>query len=694
MKSIRCRIAGGWAVLALCTATSLAATRENPAEAKPLPAIAKNFRLEDHLGGSHELYRMKDGKAIVLYFHGNGCPIVRKSIPEIKAIRDEFNPKGVGFFMINANPLDDKDSIVEEAKEFAIDIPILMDTAQIVTLDLGTKRTAEAIVIVPDGWKIVYRGAISDRQEYGFERPKPDHDWLRDALNAVLEGREPEVKTSETKGCLIDLKEVPTKVSYARHIAPILEEKCVSCHVEGHIGPFAMDSYENVAGRKRMIREVLVTKRMPPWHADPYHGEFKNDNSLTEKELRTMVAWLDSDAGNDAKKDPLLRFAVDDAEPVWPLGTPDVIIPMPKSVDVPADGVLDYVYMRVPYTGDEDLWITAADVLPGDRSVVHHALVFLNYPNELKNIEPDMEGGLNGFFAGYVPGMLNEPYPKGTGKWVPKGSEFVFQMHYTTTGRAASDRSQLGLYLAKKKPAREFFTRAATNTDFEIKPNDPKSPTDATYRFDRDVVLYEMGPHMHYRGKEVSYEVRYPDGNREMLLNVPNYDFNWQTMYRLDKPLHLPAGSQLRVAGAFDNSARNPRNPDPNRAVYFGEQSWDEMFVGYIGYAYVDAEAAPVQTVASNIHFGKPVTAENLVGTFWRIGRWKLNFQENGVLRVGRTFKGTWQHTGNGLHLRVAGDEFDLEIQDDTILSEDGPLEYLADHVETAPAKARLSSNQ
>lgn len=670
------------------------AKQKNSAEAGPLPATAKNFRLEDHLGGSHELYRMHDAKAIVLYFHGNGCPIVRKSIPEIKEIRDAFKPKGVEFFMINANPLDDKESVMEEAREFAIDIPILMDTAQIVTHDLGTRRTAEAIVILPEGWKIVYRGAISDRQEYGFERPKSEHEWLRDALNAVLEGKEPEVKLSETKGCLIDLKEMPTKVSYRKHVVPILEKKCVSCHVEGNIGPFAMDSYKNIAGRKRMIREVLVTKRMPPWHADEHHSAFANDNSLTQKELRTMVAWLDSEAENDAKTDPLLKFAVEESEPVWPMGKPDVIIPMPKPVNVPADGVLDYVYMRVPYTGDEDLWITAADVLPGDRSVVHHALVFLNYPNELKSIEPDMEGGLNGFFAGYVPGMLNEPYPAGTGKWVPTGSEFVFQMHYTTTGRSATDQSMLGLYVAKKKPAREFYTRAATNTDFEIKPNDPKSPTDATYTFDRDAVLYEMGPHMHYRGKEVSYEVRYPDGKRETLLNVPNYDFNWQTMYRLDKPLRLPAGSELYVAGAFDNSARNPRNPDPARTVYFGEQSWDEMFVGYIGYTYVDPEQPTVTVAQANIHFGKPVTAENLTGTFWKIGRWKLNFQENGVLRVGRTFKGTWRHTGSELHLRVAGDEFDLAIEGDTILSEDGPLEFLGDEGQESAKPARLSSNQ
>ncbi len=695
MSRTVCR--GVLCALALMTAMSAQAAKvKEAAETKPLPTTVKNFRLEDHMGGSHELYRYKDGKAIVLYFHGNGCPIVRKSVPEIKAIRDEFLPKGVGFFMINANPLDDKDSIAEEAKEFQIDMPILMDAAQLVTLDLGTKRTAEAIVIVPDGWKIVYRGAINDKQEYGFERPKgAEHEWLRDALNAVLEGKEPPVASSETKGCLIDLKDMPTKTSYAKHVVPILEKKCVSCHVEGHIGPFAMDSYENIAGRKRMIREVLLTKRMPPWHADEYHGKFENNVSLTRDELRTMVAWLDSDAQENTDKDPLLKYAVEDAEPVWPLGKPDIIIPMPKPVHVPASGVLDYVRQIVPFEGKEDLWLRAVDVLPGDRSVVHHGLVFLDYPNELESLEPDMDGGLNGFFAGYVPGMLNEPFPEGTGKWLPKGSRFEFQWHYTTTGRAATDQSLLGLYLCKKKPEREFFTRAATTVDFEIKANDPRSPTSATYEFDRDVILYEMGPHMHYRGKEVSYAVKYPDGKQEMVLNVPNYDFNWQTMYRFDKPMRLPKGSELIVNGAFDNSVRNPLNPDPTKNVYFGEQSWDEMFVGYIGYTYVRPDDTPIVAKVGNVHLGKPLTVENLINTRWKIGKWTLKFEADNVLRVGKLMKGSWEHQGNKLYLRVAGDDFDLEIKDDTLLSDDGPLEFLEFVNGDAPAAAptRVSSN-
>ena len=325
---------------------------------------------------------------------------------------------------------------------------------------------------------------------------------------------------------------------------------------------------------------------------------------------------------------------------------------------------------------------------------MHHALVFLNYPKQLKDLEPDMEGGLNGFFAGYVPGMFNEPYPKGTGKWVPKGSEFVFQMHYTTTGRATRDQSKLGLYLAKKKPAREFFTRAASNTDFEIKPNDAHSAADATYTFDHDVTLYEMSPHMHYRGKEAAYEVKYPDGKTQTLLNVPNYDFNWQTMYRLEKPLHLPAGSQLYVAGAFDNSVRNPRNPDPARTVYFGLQSWDEMFIGYMGFTYDNPDQEPAKIAEANTHLGKPVTVENLIGTSWHIGRHTLHFERDGVLRVGRAMRGTWQHTGDRLVLRVAGDEFTLTISGDTIMSEDGPLELLPAQTDAAPASARVSSNR
>ncbi|GMU92950.1 MAG: hypothetical protein AMXMBFR4_20080 [Candidatus Hydrogenedentota bacterium] len=682
------------AAFMLVAPTCLAAS-DGPASEAGRPVSASNFRLEDHAGASHELYRLSDAKAVVLFFHGNGCPIVRKSVAELRAIRDEYAPQGVTFWFINGNADDRRAEVVKEAAEFGIDFPILMDSAQLVTRDLGTTRTAEAVVLNPRGWRIEYRGAVDDRLDYGVEKPQATSRWLRDALDAVLAGDRPQITQTETRGCRIDLLREPKRTSYAKHIAPLLQKKCASCHVEGHIGPFAMDSYEKVAGRKRMIREVLMTKRMPPWHADPHSGEFANDSSLDREELRSLIAWIDAGAPRGDGEDPLLQLAGADASEYWPMGQPDLVFEMPRSFTVPASGVVDYQYFRVRYTGAEDIWVRGADILPGNRAVLHHALIFINYPDRLKSLEPDFEGGLDGFFAGYVPGMLNDFYPKDTGKFVPAGSEFVFQMHYTTNGRSETDRSKLGLYVAKKKPKREFFTRAAANTDFEIPPNSPDSETESTYDFTHDVLLYEMGPHMHYRGKRFQYHVKYPDGRSELLLSVPNYDFNWQTMYRLKEPKRIPAGSQLYCVGAFDNSASNPHNPDPNRWIYFGEQSFEEMFIGYMGYAYVDPNAADTAIAAAGIvtNMGAPITAENLPGTVWRIGRFKLSFFENGEMRVGKTWKGTWKIEGDRLLIHVANEDHVIFIRADQLHSEDGPLEFLAAESRPAGGVTRVSLN-
>ncbi len=664
--------------LALCGfPMALAQADSGAAHANDLPSIARNFRLNDHLDGSHELYRYRDSKAIVLFFAGNGCPIVRKSVATLKEIRDTYANQGVAFLMVDGNPGDDKDSVVEEANEFSIDFPILLDDAQTVTEALQVDRTATTFVITPGNWKIVYRGAIDDRLGYGAEKPQPTHRWLTDALDAVLAGQPVDTPFTEAKGCLIDRLPEPKKISYSRHIAPMLREKCATCHREGDIAPFPMDSYEEVVDHKRMIREVVMTKRMPPWHADPHYGRYENDNGLTVEETRRLLAWLDDDAPRGRGRDPLAK--VEPMESSWPLGEPDIVVSMPRSIAVPATGVLDYEYVRVPYTGTEDVWVKAADVLPGARSVVHHVLVFIRYPEHLRHLQPDYEGGLDGFFAGYVPGMQPSFFPEGTAKFVPAGSEFVFQLHYSTTGKAEEDLSKLGLYLNKGEPKRELFTRAASNTEIAIPPGDPAFPAKAAYRVGEDTVLYSMSPHMHFRGKSFRYVADFPDGSSEVLLNVPNYDFNWQTMYRFEEPKVLPAGTVIRCEGAFDNSIANPMNPDPESWVYFGEQTFEEMFIGYLRYAYVDGDSSARQqdgmfAEGERLGLGVPVTADSLVGTMWRSGRFRIRFLADGEVRVGRNMKGSWRIEDDRVIIHIANDDHILRIDGDKLVGDDGPL--------------------
>ncbi|MCC6487709.1 MAG: redoxin domain-containing protein [Candidatus Hydrogenedentes bacterium] len=668
-------------LLFVCAASGFFQTSGETAAGAELPTVMRNFRLEDQNGESHEFYRYRQSKAVVLFFAGNGCPIVRKSIANLKALRDEYSEKGVTFLFINSNPEDDRESVLKECEEYQIDLPVLLDEAQLVARTLKVDRTATVFVAVPKDWRIVYRGAVDDRLDYGAQKPEASHAWLKDALEAVLADRAVAMPLTEPKGCLIDFQPEPKKLSYSRHIGPMLREKCAGCHSEGNIGPFPLDCYEEVAGRSRMVREVIMTKRMPPWHASEGAAVFRNDASLDLDEVRRLVAWIDQGAPRGKGKDPL--EGVKPATSAWPLGEPDIVISMPGPVHVPADGVVEYQYIRVPYTGTEDVWLRAADVLPGDRSVMHHALVFLRYPEHLRDRQPEYEGGLDGFFAGYVPGMRPAEFPEGTAKFVPAGSEFVFQLHYSPTGKPADDLTRLGLYLHKGEPKRTLYTRAATETDFAIPPHDPAYAAKAAFTINKDTVLYSMSPHMHFRGKKFRYTAAYPDGSSEILLDVPHYDFNWQTMYELEKPKLLPAGTRILCDGAFDNSASNPMNPDSGSWVYFGEQTFEEMFIGYLRYAYAeegdpfDDPNGPGESRGILAGLGQPITAESLPGTAWRAGRFKLRFKRDGVLHVGRATTGTWAIEGAQLRLLVAGETHVLRVEGDRLVSKDGPLALL-----------------
>ncbi|MBI3853504.1 MAG: redoxin domain-containing protein [Verrucomicrobia bacterium] len=594
----------GFVLLALLTFPVTA--RNDSAKEKPEKAAGtvENFRLLDHQGKSHELYRQTQAPVVVLVVAGNGCPIVRQSIATIKALRDRFADKKVVFWLLDPNSQDDQASSVEEAKEFSIDLPILMDKNQLVARSLTANRTAEAIAISTKDWKIFYRGAIDDRLGYGTQKVKPPKTYLANALENFLAGKKVSPSTTPVKGCAVSFVTITPKegktVSYAKEVAPILQKHCVTCHSHGNIGPFAMSSYEKVKGWSSTIQEVLLEQRMPPWHADPHHGAFANDRSLSSEEIQTLVTWIDQGKPRGAGNDPLAAQPSKTTEE-WALGKPDYIVQIPKEVTVEATGVFPYRYMIVKSPIPEDAWLSAAVVRASNRKVLHHCLVFVKYPKDAEHPQPDNKGGIDGFFTGYVPGTEQTTFPEGTGKFLPKGALFIFQLHYTATGKEEKDQTEIGLYLSKTKPPMELQTRAAAQTRLDIPPGDPNYEVQGSFTFQRDSLLYEMSPHMHFRGARCLYEAVYPDGKRERLLSVPNYDFNWQTTYRLAEPKRMPAGTKLICTGAFDNSPQNPANPDPTKLVHFGEQTFDEMFIGYLNYAELpQTNAAPAASAAND----------------------------------------------------------------------------------------------
>lgn len=548
--------------------------------AEPGTEVA-NFALLDYRGEYYELKRSAAGKAVVLYFTATGCPVVRQSLPRLKELSGRFGREGVDFWLVNSSSADDRESIRREAREFnSRPLPVLIDETQGVAALLGVRRTGTAVAIETKTWKIFYRGAIDDQLAEGAQKPAPTEHYLVDALTEFLASKAVSVAETAPRGCLIAMDE--EEVSYAAEVAPILRQKCVTCHSPGQIGPFALNSYRKARGMRDMIQEVILARRMPPWHADRHHGSFENDFSLTLDEAKTILRWIEQGAERGSGEDPLKEPLPE--RPEWALGEPDAIVRLPEVQEIPATGTLDYRYIRAQSPFTEDTWLRGVVAKPDNRRVVHHIIVRVREPGGREDRTDDA------FLLGWAPGSPAMFFPEGTGKLIPKGSELEFEMHYTTYGRPEKDQSAIGLYVAEEKPELRLRTAAAYNFDLEVRPMGADQKTSATFFVRRDSMLYDLSPHMHLRGASFKFEALYPTGRREVLLSVPLYDFNWQHNYRLKEPKRLPAGTWILCTGSFDNSARNPNNPDPAARIRWGEQSWDEMFIGFMGIAELPEE--------------------------------------------------------------------------------------------------------
>lgn len=583
------------AVSAVATASVMLLLRRNPVELGTGATPVLDFALLDQDGRFHQLYQHAKARAIVLYTHGAGCPIVRNTLPALRELRAGYRGKGVEVWLINANPQDDREALKREAALLDIDAPILKDDSQLVMESLGVTRTGEAILVDPTDWTIRYRGPIDDRVQYGSERPMATKRYLKDAIDALLDGRRITVTTAPGAGCLIDMAQSAggvRPVSYETDVVPVLRQKCVPCHRQGGIGPWSMDSYEALKGWSAMMREVIMNKRMPPWHADPSIGTFSPDLSLSVGEQRTLVRWVQNGAPRAGTHDPLAGDGAGSVDE-WPLGAPDVVIDLPEQ-EIPARGLVPYRWLKIPVPIERDTWVRAAHLRPGNRTVLHHGFVFVQYPEGLKRLEPDWLEGLNGFFVASVPGAEVMPFPEGSGQRLPAGATLVFQLHYVPVGHPTTDRSKLALYFHRQPPALEYRVASVSNMKIRIPPRAPDHEERAEAVLKERVSLHALYPHMHYRGSRFRFEARYPDGRSEALLSVPNYNTSWQTVYHLAAPKEFPAGTRIVVNAAFDNSESNRANPDPSKEVRWGLSSQDEMLVGYFMYTRPrEAQAVP-----------------------------------------------------------------------------------------------------
>ena len=562
------------------------AATETPGGLAP-GSFVPNFRLTDHTGTSRELYYESTTKAVVLVFTATGGPRALQTASALRALRARFAAADVTLWQIDSNLAADRAAITAEQTLFNNPVPVLIDEAQLVASELGVTRQLEVLVIDPVSLVLSYRGPLDNADPASLAAPTQN--FAADAVAALVAGRAPaagqRIAMSPTAPAL-DLP-APSVPDYAAEVAPIVLARCVSCHSPGNIAPHVYRQFADLAAKAPAIRQSLLAKRMAPWHADSRYGVFENTAALSPAEASTLYHWVRAGAPRGTSASDPLSTTPAPAGGDWPLGPPDLILSLPKKT-LPATGSLPYDYPELTLPTTEDKWLRAVYVKPGNRRAVHHALVLEG--SQVEQVLAVLSGnlpGLTGFYAGYVPGLDQTWFPDGSGKLLRRASKLTVQMHYTTTGQPESDETQLGFYYASRAPDRELFTKSANNTNLTIPAGAKDYEREASFTASatKDVMLYELNPHMHYRGKRVRFDALYPDGTTETLLNVPAYDFNWQSQYRLAQPKRLPAGTAIRVRGAFDNSAQNPANPNPNATVRFGEQTSDEMFIGYINYA-------------------------------------------------------------------------------------------------------------
>ena len=554
-------------------------------EAYSTPSIGskiEGFALTDYQGKEWKLDEFQSKKAVVFAFIGTQCPLAKLYSAKLVELERQYRDQGIAFIAVDSNVQDSLAEMSAHARKFGFDFAFVKDPSQDLADRMGVTRTPEVCVL--DAEKTIrYRGRIDDQYGIGYSKDKETAKDLIAALDAILKKQDVTVASTIASGCLIgrgprDLAKSDATITYAEQVSRILQSRCVGCHRPGEIGPMDLGNYEDASAWADMIVEVIDEGRMPPWHASESYGSFENDRRMPPEEIAAIKNWARAGAvrGEASKEPEPIKYTAG-----WQLPRePDLVIPMSeKPFEVPERGDVKYQYFVADLKLKEDAWVNGMEIIPGNRSVVHHILVFVRE----KGLNKRGLDGERGFLAGYVPGTRVEMMPQGMAKRIPANSELVFQIHYTPNGSAQADLSKVGFMFADAKSiTHEVQTTSSVQTNFRIPPQDGNFKTTAMQPEELpNCELLSMSPHMHVRGKSFRYTAVYPDGNREILLDVPKYDFNWQTEYRLSEKKKLPSGTRIFCEASFDNSTNNLNNPDPNAWVQWGDQTYEEMMIGY-----------------------------------------------------------------------------------------------------------------
>ncbi|MEK6702807.1 MAG: redoxin family protein [Planctomycetota bacterium] len=550
-----------------------------------------------NLSGKPVSWRTARGdKLTVLALTSLTCPLSKKFAPTLARIEAAYAAKGVKFIHINVSGQDTAAEMQEQVKSLALKGLYLDDKDQKLTSALHAKTTTEVFVIDAAN-TLVYRGAISDQYGVGFSLDAPRRRFLENALDTALAGEPPAIAATNAPGCAIELapaKAQASTVTYTKDIARIVQNSCVECHRSGGVAPFALDTFEAVSKRATMIANVTDKGIMPPWFAAPnakHANPWANDRSLSETDKDAISAWVDAGKPQGDKADMPLARTFSTSE--WSIGKPSAIFQLPTPIAIKADGVMPYQIVTVPTDLAEDKWVKGIQIIPTDKAVVHHVLVYVLPEEALHDAAARRRATIDeagGFFAAYVPGNDAVIYPQGMAKRLPKKSVLAFQIHYTPNGKATSDQMGIGFLFGNEAPTHLVRTVGIAARNLNIPPGADNHQVKATLAVLFDAKILAFMPHMHVRGKAFRYELSSPDASRDMLLDIPRYDFNWQLRYLLKEPLDAPKGSTIHATAWYDNSPGNPANPDPSKTVRWGQQTYDEMMLGYVEYYIVQED--------------------------------------------------------------------------------------------------------
>jgi Ca2+-binding EF-hand superfamily protein/mono/diheme cytochrome c family protein len=524
----------------------------------------------------------KNGLVIALF--SASCPISGKLAPETLRLEKDLAAQEVKLLLVNAPPGQKNDEITKFIQGHGLKSTVALDAEGRLAQSLAATTTTE-VFLLDAARTLVYRGALNDQYGLGYAKEQPAHHYLRYAVGSMLRSEPAEIAATSAPGCALDLPAqstvASTNVTYHRDIARIMQANCVECHHSGGVGPFALDSYDAVIEHAGMIRKQVERGAMPPWFAAALEGQthtpWANDRSLSERDRDDLLAWLASDRpkGDVADAPKPRQFPSE-----WSIGKPDAIIAATKPISIKAEGTMPYQHVTVTTDFPEDRWVRGYEILPTERQVVHHVIITVY--EKSRKVRGGGDEGTEGYWAAYVPGNTKQIYPEGFARKLPAGATVSFQIHYTPNGKAVQDTMRMGLLFAKEPPKYVVHTTALPNARIHI-PAGAANHIETTQRkLPTDINAMAWMAHMHVRGKAFKFEAISPDGKTETLLDIPRYDFNWQLRYDYAMPRFLPHGTTIKITAVFDNSTGNPANPDPTKNVRWGQQTYDEMMIGYL----------------------------------------------------------------------------------------------------------------